>query len=160
MSLPSTGCTLPPCLYCEGGVTFQPLILYSARLALLTIRVILLTFSCPKALAWPLTLDVGISDHFCIFFEASTLTKHVPTSKSLKRRFLCPDTIIFITRYTARKQSDLNCYTDSSFSLCDNLINNFNQSVTHILYDIAPYKIRKTFGKAKAPWRNVEKLRH
>lgn len=93
-------------------------------------------------------LDVAISDHFCIFFEMSTLTKQVPTSKLLKRRFLCPDTLDnFITRYTARKQSDLNCNTDTSLSLCDNLVNNFNQSVTHILDDIAPYKISTTFGK-------------
>lgn len=105
-------------------------------------------------------LDVGISDHFCIFFETSTLTKHVPTSKSLKRRFLCPDTLDnFITIYTARKQSDLNCNIDSSLSLCDNLVNNVNHSVTHIVDDTAPYKIRTIFSKAKAPWRNAEKVK-
>ncbi len=103
-------------------------------------------------------LDVGISDHFCIFFDI--LTKHVPTSNSVRRRFLCPGILNnFITRYSARQPSNCKYNTDSSLSLCDTLVNNFNQSVTQILDDIAPYKTKTVLGKAKVPWRNTERVK-
>ncbi len=43
--------------------------------------------------------------------------------------------------------------------MCDNLVNNFNLSVTHILDDIAPVKTKIISGKSKAPWRNVERVK-
>lgn len=44
-------------------------------------------------------------------------------------------------------------------SLCDNLINHFNKSVTQILDDIAPFKTKKISGKSKAPWINKDQLK-
>ncbi len=84
----------------------------------------------------------------------------MPTSKSVRRRFLCPGILNnFITRYSARQPSNCKYNTDPSLSLCDTLVNNFNQSVTQILDDIAPYKTKTVLGKAKAPWRNTERVK-
>ncbi len=116
------------------------------------------------------TLDVGISDHFCIFFNVAWVTKHVPGLKSVKRCSICADTPDkFIARYTNSARgtwlhsgfnSDFtSVFNLSSLSLCDNLVNNFNLSVTHILDDIAPVKTKIIPGKSKAPWRNVERVK-
>ncbi len=108
-------------------------------------------------------LDVGISDHFCIFFDMSLITKREPRVRIIKRHTFRTDTPSkFILKYSNRSQSAFTSNRDPnppSLSLCDNLVNDFNQSVTQILDDIAPLKIKTTLGKLKAPWRNIDSVR-
>ena len=108
------------------------------------------------------TLDVGISDHFCIFFNVGWMTKPKHDLKLIKKRFIYADTSDrFIARYTDSvrcTRSDLDSNV-SSLSLCDNLVNNLNTLVTQIMDDIAPVKTKLITGKTKAPWRNAETVK-
>ena len=72
-------------------------------------------------------IDVGFSDHFCIFLNVVLLTKYVPGLKLVKRRAICAETSDrFIARYrnSVRGSSSQCGFNLSSLSLCDNLVNN------------------------------------
>ncbi len=105
-------------------------------------------------------LDVGISYHFCIFFNTALMTKYVPGLKLVKRRVICAETSDrFIARYTNSVRCSKEQSGSNSSSLCDNLVNNFNNTVTQIMDDIAPVKSKLISGKTKATWRNMERVR-
>ncbi|XP_061565834.1 uncharacterized protein LOC133420655 [Cololabis saira] len=130
---------------------------YNILLGLLIIRGTLL-IEC--------TLDVGTSDHFCIFFNVAWTTKMIPGSKLVKRRTIAADTAgSFIAKYTNTARlfgpysySNLD-FTPSPLSSCDNLINDFSCLVTQIMDDIVPIKTKLISGKTKTPWRNVKTVR-
>ena len=88
--------------------------------------------------------------------------KYVPGLKLVKRRAIFAETSDrFIARYTnsVRGSSSQSGFNLSSLSLCDNLVNNFKNSVTRIMDDVACMKTKLISGKIKAPWRNMERVR-
>lgn len=89
-------------------------------------------------------LDVGISDHFCICFNIDLMTKYVPGLKLVKRQVICGETSDrFIARYTNSVRCSKVQTGSNSSSLCDNLVNNFNDTVTQIMDIIAPIRVNE-----------------
>ena len=105
-------------------------------------------------------LDVGISDHLCVFFEVDWTIKQ-SGAKLVKRRSIKPDTS---DRFTAKYISvDCNSHFYSISNLpttsCDTLVRKFTSSVKKIMDEIAPLRTRAVSTKTIPPWRNVEEVR-
>lgn len=92
------------------------------------------------------TLDVGISDHLCIFFDVALPTKCTSGQRTTMRRNIGEDTPReFITAYTngigthipanlnPNFSSDFSFESSVSFANCDDLVMSFNASVTQIM---------------------------
>lgn len=120
------------------------------------------------------TLDVGFSDHLCIFFSVSwPTTRYVSGVKTLLRRRIREDTSDrFIITFNAARSCDLSQVSvmptpispmgsvcDSAVSpCCDTLVNSFNSSVTCIMDSIAPLQIKTILGKRRSPWRTSQNI--
>lgn len=91
--------------------------------------------------------DVALSDHYCISFEMSVTDVIHTRSDVTLRRYInentCPS---FIQAFLAAPALTPNPVS--------NLVDTFNAKLTNFIAAIAPVKVKKTFGKEKAPWRN------
>lgn len=118
------------------------------------------------------TLDVGFSDHLCIYFSVSwPTTRHVSGVKKVLRRRIREDTPEnFILTFNAARSCDLSQISVPSVSpmgsvcdsivspCCDTLVKSFNSAVMQTINSIAPLHVKTISGKRRSPWRTSQTI--
>jgi len=93
-------------------------------------------------------VDVGISDHSCIFFSVNGFNQENIAEGMVRKRYLTPEvTANFINLSHDIPPSILP-------SSCDFMVNNFNSKLKSILDTVAPLKIKKIKSNPTPPWKD------
>ncbi len=95
-------------------------------------------------------MDVGISDHFCVFLTVNGFIQQDIPEWTVRKRYLTAEVAaIFI---------DLLCDTPADFlpSSCDFIADSYNSKLRSILDTVAPLKLKKITSNLTPPWRSEE----
>ena len=92
-------------------------------------------------------VDLALSDHSCIFFEVCMSPYNHNSSIMIRKRAINDNTCVLFEQALLESTSPLP-------QSADDLLENFNIRMTHIMDDIAPSKLRNSTSKQKAPWMN------
>ena len=98
------------------------------------------------------SVDVAVSDHYCVFFEMSAIPKHAAVEPTVIRRRLIND-------QTSEQFMKMISFSRISSDNVDDLLSNFTSSVSYVFDNIAPVKVRMVKDRQKAPWRKEVSVR-
>ena len=91
-------------------------------------------------------MDLGLSDHFCVFFDVCMSPLFQNKSMTVRKRVIKNDTgVLFEQALSELPSQPSDC--------ADDLMANFNLRMIHIMDTIAPLKTKSVTEKQKAPWK-------
>ena len=93
--------------------------------------------------------NVGVSDHYCVFFELLICPVIQSNRHPVRKRIITENTNALFIRDLSSRPS---LTSDSVDILCDNL----NSKINNIMDNIAPIKNKTVPSKQRAPWRNSQ----
>ena len=98
-----------------------------------------------------LTIDVALSDHYCIFFEMEISPVITNRSYAVKRRR--------INANTSTEFMDRLSFPPPRSSSVNDILENFNSTIRNAIDSVAPVRSSTIPNKIKAPWRNSPSVR-
>lgn len=92
--------------------------------------------------------DVGLSDHYCVFFTVNDFKQIDPPERMVRKRFITDQVAENFIEHLTETPRDI------LMSSCDSMIDSLNSKLRSTLDTVAPIKLQKTTTKASSPWRN------
>ena len=98
-------------------------------------------------------VDIGISDHYCVFFNVSGFNQEIVSERTVRKRYLTPEVT---ANFTNILHDTPPHFLPSS---CDSIVDCFNSKLESTLEKVAPLKLKKIKSKPNPPWKD-ETIKH
>ena len=98
-------------------------------------------------------VDVGLSDHYCVFFKVKDFIQQDIPERTVRKRYL--------TSEVAANFSEILKDAPKAVlpSSCDFIVDHFNWKLRSTLDSVAPINIKRIKSNTKPPWRTNNVLR-
>ncbi len=95
-------------------------------------------------------VDVGLSDHFCVFFNINDFNHQEVPECTVRKRYLTSEVAASFIELLQDIPPDVLP------SSCDFIVDSFSSKLSSALDKVAPLELKKVKTKTMPPWRNTE----